>query len=40
MLLCLLARQVGEELPHQGLFGFETTQIALRTLDHQVHRRA
>ena len=35
LLHCLLARQVGEEVPHQGLFGFETTQIVLRALDHQ-----
>jgi len=36
LLLCLLSCQVGEEVAHQGLFGFETAQIVLCTLGHQV----
>jgi hypothetical protein len=36
LLLCLFSCQVGEEVAHQGLFGFVPAQIVLCTLDHQV----
>ena len=36
LLLCLLSCQVGEQVAHQGLFGIESAQIVLCTLDHQL----
>ena len=36
LLLPFFTRQIGEEVAHQGLFGFVPAQIVLRTLDHQL----
>src|SRR5947209_281994 len=36
LLLCLFTRHVWEQVTHKRLFGMETPQIVLRTLDHQL----
>ncbi|MFL5664578.1 MAG: hypothetical protein ACJ8BW_25010 [Ktedonobacteraceae bacterium] len=35
LLLCLLTRQIGEDVAHQGLFGFIPAKVILGTLAHQ-----
>ena len=46
MVLCLLSRQIGEEVAYQGLFCFVAAQVVLRAVDHHlqpyqwvIHRR-